>query len=100
MIKAVRRGSDRLFINEMMRILQINIEEDRGAHHLMMATAAKLEAEIIIVSEPNKFLCEQLDTRITDVGSRAAVVVTGNTPVDDIGPPDLGYCWMQIQVSV
>lgn len=81
----------------MINFLQINIGEGRGAHHLMMATAAKLDVDVILVSEPNKSLCEQLDTRNTDIEGRAAIVVTGITAVEDIGPPDLGFCWIQLQ---
>lgn len=56
-------GSDRPK-DEMTRILQINSEVFQAAHHLMMATAAKLEADVILVSEPSRFVCKQFHTQV------------------------------------
>lgn len=63
----------------------------------MMATAANTNTDIILVSEPNRKLGEQLDSWYIDVGGRAAIAITGNVSIEVIGPPELGFCWLQIQ---
>lgn len=80
----------------MLSILQINIGECRGTHHLMLATAAQICASVLLVSEPNRLLIQNRDHWYSDLSGRAAIAVLGNTAIDAIGPSDNGYRWIEI----
>lgn len=70
---------------------QIFIYGECRAVDAMKATAAKLEADIILVSEPSYFLCDGLDTRIINIRGKTASMNMGNTLVEDIDTTDLGF---------
>lgn len=82
----------------MVKILQINIGECCEAYDLMMATASQIEAGVILISEPNRTLCNGLDRNFMDRGGRAAVIITNdNLLITEVGPADaLGFRWIAI----
>jgi hypothetical protein len=82
----------------MVKILKINIGQCRAAHDLMMATASQMEAEVILVFEPNRTLCNGLDRNFMDQGGRVAVIITNdNLLITEVGLTDtLGFRWVAI----
>lgn len=80
----------------MINFLQINIGEGRRAHDMMLATAIQVKADAIIVAEPNKALCEGLESTFLDHGRRAAIIVTNTRlQITKVGPAnDLGFRWI------
>lgn len=82
---------------EMMKILQINVDRRQVAHDLMVATASQLEADVLIISEPNRIGLEE-EGWFSDVGSNAAVVVFNPTlSITEIGPKNnQGFRWIKI----
>lgn len=82
---------------QSLRVLQINIGECRLAHNLMIAVA-KLNADIVAVSEPNKSLAANLPSCYTDSGRRAALFTVGDRArITDIGPDnEEGFRWLRV----
>lgn len=79
----------------MLKILQINIGKCHFAHDFTLHTANKEQANVIIVSEQNPNLAVAVRW-FADSRRRAAIVVLGNTPIDDIGPQKLEFRWVAI----
>jgi len=98
-----RKGKRRMKANPevtplftMIRILQINLGECRVAHDFMLATAEQTATDVILVSEPNKALCDGLESCYMDQGRRAAIIVNNkNLWITKVGPGDnTGFRWI------
>jgi len=83
----------------MIRLLQINLEECRTAHDLMLVTAEQNATDVILVSESNKALCDGLEGCYMDQGRRAAIIVNNkNLRVTKVRPGDnTGFRWIAFE---
>lgn len=80
----------------MIKLLQINIGECHVSHDLLLATATQLEANIIIVSEPNRALGERLNGWHFDASEWFAIATHGCTAIEVIGPLENGFRWLEV----
>lgn len=82
------------FLPKMYRILQINTNRSRTALDISLATALKLQADIILLSEPNKAKMVQNTAWITDDRIDAGIIILNkNLEICNHGRGD-GYCYI------
>lgn len=79
----------------MMRILQINVGIGRDSQGLMKQVVEEIKADVMVVSEQNRNEGEE-NARVSDLTSRAAVVVTDRMTVETPGQPKRGFRWVEL----
>ncbi|KAL4083587.1 hypothetical protein QTP88_028903 [Uroleucon formosanum] len=81
---------------KMIRVLQINIGVGRAAQELAMATANRVEVDVLIISGQYPD-CGEDTGWYPDSNDRAAIAVLGSISVDKIGPPMPGFRWLEMK---
>lgn len=78
-----------------IKVLQINIDRGRAAHHLALATAVKWDIDLIMMGECNGKLAAAAGLRM-DVNKDAAVGVVGRRArIDEDAVPGRGFIWLK-----
>ena len=67
--------NNHLTLTNKTKVIQVNLNRARAAQELLYATAAELEADILIVSEPNIKHVSECEKWITDELMDAAIYV-------------------------
>lgn len=80
----------------MIRALQINVGVCRVAQDLAIATANEVDADVLIISEPHRDRGEDCSW-YADVNNRAAIAIVSGISIDKIGPPLMGFRWLEIK---
>lgn len=77
----------------MTNILQINVDRRRVTHDTLSQTAVKEEADLIVISEPNKSLLKRQSWYADKLGN-AAIVNNSNLRVNEWGS-GRGFAWIR-----
>jgi len=91
----IRESHSRRANQAMIIILLINVEMGRASQGLMKKVAVEINADAIVISEPNRNEGED-NAWYPDSTGRAAVVVTDRIPVENPGQPERGFWWVQL----
>jgi len=79
----------------MLKILQINVGMGRTSQGLTKQVAEEINADAIVISEPNRNEGED-NAWYPDSTGRAAVAVTDRIPVENPGQPERGFRWVKL----
>lgn len=79
----------------MIRILQINVGMGRASQGLTKQVAEEINADVMVISEPNRNEGED-NAWYPDSTDRAAVAVTDRIPVENPGQPERGFRWVKL----
>jgi len=79
----------------MIIILKINVGMGRASQGLMKQVAEEINADAIVISEPNRNEGED-NAWYPDSTGRAALAVTDRIPVENPDQPERGFRWVKL----
>lgn len=79
----------------MISFLQINVGVGRAAQDLALATAIKIGADIVLISEQNKNNSES-NGWYSDSTGRSAISFVSSLPQNKVGPMEKNFRWVEV----
>ena len=83
----------------VMNILQINVDTGNAAHNLMEATAAELDADVVIVNDPNPTAIKKDRKWIVSTDGQAAIKVRNKEWETGKSYAGLGFAWVETKLA-
>nr|CAI5854774.1 unnamed protein product [Callosobruchus analis] len=90
-----RRTAEKPVMPSFLSFLQVNVDRGREAHDLLLATAAEISADILLIAEPNKAISEQQGWQTDNMRNAGVKVRNNQIPVDSFGSGS-GFTWVLV----